>query len=49
MGIKDITTSKLEVESFGSFLGKELPAPRGVRKARGATRLASFAFVAAID
>jgi len=36
MGLKDITISKLEVESLGSFLGKELP-PQRVRKVRGAT------------
>jgi len=37
MGLKDITTSKLEMESLGSFLGKELPSSARVRKARGAT------------
>jgi len=37
MGLKDITTSKLEETSFGSFLGKELPSSARVRKVRGAT------------
>jgi len=43
MGIKSINDIKLEVTSFGSFLGKELP-PQRVRKVRGATKLASCAF-----
>jgi len=32
-----MATATLEEASFGSFLGKELLAPREVRKVRGAT------------
>jgi len=34
MGLKRITTSKLEETSFGSFLGKELPPQRGEEGSR---------------